>query len=82
MTGGLAWYGHKCMHGNDNVVKDSWYQQTAKSMEGALSQVCYEQARLEGFLLRSCGRMAIPVLPSLLPPTIQMESYSMAFTDK
>ena len=48
MTGGLLWYGHKCMRGNDDVVDDDLYEGTAKSMEGVLSDECYEQAKVEG----------------------------------
>ena len=48
MTGGLLWYGHKCMRGNDDVVEEDLYQGTAKSMEGVLFDECYEQAKVEG----------------------------------
>lgn len=48
LTGGLLWYGHKCMRGNDNVVEEDLYQGTAKSMEGVLSDECYKQAKVEG----------------------------------
>lgn len=48
MTGGLLWYGHKCMRGNDDVVDDDLYEGTAKSMERVLSDECYGQAKVEG----------------------------------
>lgn len=48
LNGGLLWYGHKCMRGRDDVVEDDLYQGTAKSMEGVLSDECYEQAKVEG----------------------------------
>lgn len=51
MTGGLLWYGHKCMRGNDNVVEDDLYLGTSKSMEGVLSDECYKQAKDEGCLV-------------------------------
>ena len=41
LTGGLLWYGHKCMRGKDNVVKEELYEGTAKSMEGVLADECY-----------------------------------------
>ena len=46
MTGGLLWYGHKCMHRND-VVVDELYEETAKLMEGFLAE-CYKEAKEEG----------------------------------
>ena len=48
MTGGLLWYGHKCMHGNDNVAEDDFYPGTSKSMERVFSDECYKQAKDEG----------------------------------
>ena len=36
------------MHGNDDIVEEDLYQGTAKSMEGVLSDECYEQAKVEG----------------------------------
>lgn len=48
MTGGLLWYGHKCMRGNDDLVDDDLYEGTAKSMERVLSDECYGQAKVEG----------------------------------
>lgn len=48
MTGGLLWYGHKCMRGNDDIVEEELYEGTSKSMEGVLSDECYEQAKTEG----------------------------------
>lgn len=48
MTGGLLWYGHKCMRGNDNIVEEDLFEGTSKSMEGVLSDECYEQAQIEG----------------------------------
>ena len=37
LTGGLLWYGHKCMRGNDDVVAEELYEGTAKSVEGVLA---------------------------------------------
>ena len=48
LTGGLLWYGHKCMRGKDDVVEDDLFEGTAKSMEGILAEECYKQARDEG----------------------------------
>ena len=73
MTGGLLWYGHKYMRGKDDVVDEDLYEGTAKSMEGVLSDECYGQAKVEGALLRLCGRTEIPVQQSLLLSTILME---------
>lgn len=47
LTGGILWYGHKCMQGKDDVVEEELYEGTAKSMEGVLAE-CYEQAKNEG----------------------------------
>ena len=47
LTGGLLWYGHKCMRGRD-VVEDELFEGTAKSMEGVLASECYEQVKSEG----------------------------------
>ena len=46
-TGGLLWYGHKCMKGNDDVVDEDLYKGTAKSMEGCLADECYDKATKE-----------------------------------
>jgi len=48
LSGGLLWYGHKCMRGNDDVVEDELFEGTAKSMEGILAEECYKEARGEG----------------------------------
>lgn len=48
MSGGLLWYGHKCMKGSDDVVEEDLYEGTAKSMEGVLAGECYGQAKEEG----------------------------------
>ena len=48
LTGGLLWYGHKCMRGRDDVVEDEVFEGTAKSMEGVLAEECYKEARDEG----------------------------------
>ena len=48
MSGGLVWYGHKCMKGSDDVVEEDLYDGTAKSMEGVLAGECYGQAKEEG----------------------------------
>ena len=48
LTGGLLWYGHKCMRGRDDVIEDELFEGTAKSMEGVLASECYEQAKSEG----------------------------------
>jgi hypothetical protein len=47
LTGGLIWYGHKCMRGKDDVIEDELYEGTAKSMEGVLADECYQQAKEE-----------------------------------
>lgn len=47
LTGGLLWYGHKCMRGKD-VIDEELYAGTAKSMEGVLAGECYKQAKEEG----------------------------------
>ena len=47
MTGGLLWYGHKCMRGKD-VVDDDLYEGTAKSKEGFLVEEYYKGAKDEG----------------------------------
>ena len=48
LTGGLLWYGHKCMRGKDGVLEDELFEGTAKSMEGILAEECYKEARDEG----------------------------------
>lgn len=48
LTGGLLWYGNKCMWGNDNIIEEELYAGTAKSMEGVLAGECYQQAKDEG----------------------------------
>lgn len=48
LTGGLLWYGHKCMQGKDTVVNEELFEGTAKSMEGILAEECYKQAADEG----------------------------------
>ena len=48
LTGGLLWYGHKCMRGNDDIVEEELFEGTSKSMEGILSGECYGQAKAEG----------------------------------
>lgn len=48
LTGGLLWYGHKCMPGKDTVVNKELFEGTAKSMEGILAEECYKQAADEG----------------------------------
>ena len=48
LTGGLLWYGHKCMRGKDDVVEDDLFEGTVKSMEGILAEECYKEARDEG----------------------------------
>lgn len=47
MTGGLLWYGHKCMKGKDDL-EEELYEGTSKSMEGSLAEECYKQAVEEG----------------------------------
>ena len=49
LTGGLLWYGHKCMKGGDDIIEEDLYKGTAKSMEGVLADQCYEQAKAEGY---------------------------------
>ena len=48
VTGGLLWYGHKCMRGDDDVISEELYADTAKSMEGVLVKECYKEAKGEG----------------------------------
>lgn len=48
LTGGLLWYGHKCMQGKDTVVNKELFEGTAKSVEGILAEECYKQAADEG----------------------------------
>lgn len=48
LTGGLLWFGHKCMRGKDNVIEEDLFQGTSKSMEGILAEECYKQAADEG----------------------------------
>lgn len=48
LTGGLLWYGHKCMRGKDDVVDEELFEGMAKSMEGFLAGECYKEAREEG----------------------------------
>ena len=48
MSGGLLWFGHKCMKGSDDVVEEEVYGGTAQSMEGRLAEECYGKAREEG----------------------------------
>jgi len=45
ITGGLLWYGHKCMRGKD---EEQLFKGTAKSMEGILAEECYQQCKDEG----------------------------------
>ena len=46
LTGGLLWFGHKCMRGNPE--DDDLFMATAKSMEGILADECYHRAKDEG----------------------------------
>ena len=46
LTGGLLWFGHKCMRGNSE--DDDLFLGTAKSMESILADECYHQAKSEG----------------------------------
>ena len=48
LTGGLCWYGHKCMRGGDEVIEEELYEGTAKSMEGVLAGECYGAVKEEG----------------------------------
>ena len=48
LSGGLLWFGHKCVRGKDDVIEDDLYEGTAKSMEGMLADECYKQAKDEG----------------------------------
>ena len=48
MSGGILWYGHKCMRGDDDIVDEELYEGTAKSMEGVLADECYRQAKRKG----------------------------------
>ena len=38
LTGGLLWFGHKCMQGSDDVVEGELFEGTSKSMEGILAE--------------------------------------------
>ena len=38
LTGGLLWYGHKCMRGKDDVVEEELYEGTAKVDGGCASR--------------------------------------------
>lgn len=48
LTGGLLWYGHKCMRERDDVVQEDLFEGTAKSMEKILAEECYKEAKEEG----------------------------------
>lgn len=48
LTGGLLWYGHKYIKGNDDVIDEGLYEGTAKSMEGVLADQCGVQGKVEG----------------------------------
>ena len=48
LTGALLWYGHACMKGSDPIVSGDLYQGTAKSAEGYLAGVLFQQAKEEG----------------------------------
>ena len=48
LTGGLLWYGHKCMRGKDGVLEDKLFEGTAKSMEGTLAEECYKESSVRG----------------------------------
>ena len=47
-TGGILWYGHKCMRGKDDVIDEELFAGTSKSMEGCLAEVRYKEAKDEG----------------------------------
>jgi hypothetical protein len=47
-TGGILWYGHKCVRGKDNVIDEELFAGTSKSMEGYLAEECYKEAKDEG----------------------------------
>ena len=47
-------YGHKCMHGNDDIVDEDLYERTAKSIEGVLSDECYGQAKVQTITVHTC----------------------------
>ena len=36
-TGGILWYGNKCMRGKDDVMDEELFAGTSKSMEGCLA---------------------------------------------
>ena len=59
LTGGLLWYGHKCMRGKDGVLEDELFEGMAKSMERSATRRQGMRA-LKGRLF---GRMQIRVLP-------------------
>ena len=45
LSGGLLWFGHKCMHGDS---EEELCLGTSKSMEGELGEDCYQHAKDEG----------------------------------
>jgi len=53
LTGGLVWYGHKCMQSSGYVIEEDLYEKTAKSMEGVLADKCYTQAKEEGCVMNT-----------------------------
>ena len=48
LTGALLFYGHASMRGCDSIISDDLYQGTAKSAEGYLAGVLFQQAKEEG----------------------------------
>ena len=70
LTGGLLWFGHKCMRGNSE--DDDLFMGTAKSMEGILAGECYRQAKDEGCNIEVVGMMAIQVPRSLLKRFLEL----------
>ena len=49
LTGGLLWFGNKCMRGKDQVAtEEELFEGTSKSMEGVLADKCYKAPKEEG----------------------------------
>ena len=73
ISGGLLWYGHKCMKGRDDLIEHELYQGTSKSMEGTI--MAKSLGTLWYFPIQKCirGTKHSTLLPSP-PPTQTMLS--------
>ena len=47
ITGGLQWYSHKCICGDDDIIEGELYAGTPKSIEGVLADECHKKANLQ-----------------------------------